>query len=462
MEMLQDRLNEIEEDSSWKRRWSKHPNKIEKYKKGRYAPIVGATTVRKDCPIYIAVLMSSADIDVATAIGLSKVISTIEETTDKYNPTAIRFATGISKRYLALDSELKNLFVEDTMIDKNEDRVEILRFNTDSRLYKNIYMESIEVVELLAKIDMKLIGYINPSEKFYVAVKSFKLMGIQSQITILKNLIEVSPSEGIAVKKNTKQEIANYGRQYNTMNEIYNLDRQWMIGENLFGLDMESAIQVILYELVSRVNLLEPSKKIELLITERFIQNKAEVREEVAELMDFRFDENTLNIPKAKMTITAIYQGMRWNKSMSVLTPYFNEAQQIMEQIMRYTYLEPKSDATKYARLRTNMRLDEEKMDCKVQNYYDKHKTGINKGKWKLSKKQRNQIRKSFTFFTWTWYERQIQDIMTKYVKNPITLHDGIYTQSRGEFTWLRKQLSRIESDILLQTEIPMKLGLES
>jgi len=454
-------LANVVNDRAWRRKWSKHPNKIERYQTGRFTPIAGATVVRRDTPAYITILSATAKVDVATAMKLASVVSTIEETEDKYNPKEIRYATGISKSYLALDEKLKRLFVETTKIDHAENRVEILTFNTSSTLYKSIHKNAIDMVERLAKADIRLVDYVKPTEKFYVAVKSFKLMGIQSQITILKNIIEVSPSEGICIKKNTKQEIANYGRQYNTMNEIYNLDRQYMIGENLFGLDMESAIQVILLKLVQDVNELQPELEIETDITENFIQNKKEVREDVARLMDYRIDEDTLNIAKAKTTITAIYQGLGIHKETLALEPYFKEARDIMEHIMRYTYLKPKEKYTKYAIHRTNTKLVEKKMECEVSDYYKKYKAGLKKGKWVLTEKQRQQIRKSFTFFVWTWHERQIQNIITSYVSNPITLHDGIYTQSRAEHLILIKQKKMIQREIYQQLGIHINLQTE-
>jgi hypothetical protein len=60
-------------------------------------------------------------------------------------------------------------------------------------------------------------------------------------------------------------------------------------------------------------------------------------------------------------------------------------------------------------------------------------------------------------FFYWSWFERELQNIICKHFKKPITLHDGVYTQDKAEFDSL--DIRALEQELYDAYPMGMKLS---
>ncbi len=235
---------------------------------------------------------------------------------------------------------------------------------------------------------------------------------------------------------NHKQEIGNYGRRYNTINEIARNDRKLI--SNLYGVDIATALQTIL---LADMKQLAPSEKLPL--TTRLTIEKNQIRKEALERMKFK------DISTAKMEITAIYQGRWYKPYYKPLKKLFDERDLIAETVIKQVLLNPKSARVKYATERTNQKLREK---FKEEEYSVEDYEGSKQG-------MKQQIRNSFLFYYWTFKEREIQNMLAREFKYPLTLHDAVYTQDIEEFK--RLNIQQVEDNIFQELQISIKLEVE-
>ena len=214
-----------------------------------------------------------------------------------------------------------------------------------------------------------------------------------------------------------KNEIAKCGRRYSTLDSIPRIDRNKI---ELYGYDMESALQNILHSSLSNV--------VDMSWTEHYIHNKLSVRLELVELFN-------LPIEDVKMEITAIYQGRYFNSKKYPIHQYLEDLFKEVVDIRAYLFenhwkkSQDELEVYKYARRRTK----------------DKYP----------NRASVRQLQVTFLFFCWTYFERKIQNIMCKYIPNPLPLHDAVYSQSNE-----LPPKDFLEAKILEETQIPMKLGV--
>lgn len=268
-------------------------------------------------------------------------------------------------------------------------------------------------------LDLFIIGIGGVNRQFYpyeidkcfiVEFDAFRNMRLGTKLFIVSHMLHVDSSSSMYVPINQKQEVGNYGRRYNNFNPIPRSDRALM--DNLYGVDMEQALQRIVWWLLK--------DEIELPFTEYYLKNKKDFRAKVASDMG-------ISIEEAKREITAIYQGQVYTKAHAPLKALYVEAQAIKEAL--YKRLDENSEPARYAKYR------------------------MKKQKFKiLNKKQ-----KSFMFFYWSWYERELQNIICRHFKKPITLHDGVYTQNKDEFDAL--DIEDLEREMNDAYDMGMKLS---
>ena len=250
----------------------------------------------------------------------------------------------------------------------------------------------------------------NPNKCFVVEFDAFMKMRFGTKLFIVSRMVHVTSSHSIFVPINPKQEVGNYGRRYNNFNPIPRNDRALM--DNIYGVDMEQALQRIVWWLLK--------DEIDLPMTRAYIDDKKGYRAYIAQSLDKTIDE-------AKTLITAIYQGDPYTKARKPMKPLYDEAKLI--KVTFFKRLDESSEPARYAKYRMKKKA---------------HKT--------IHKKQ-----KAFMFFYWSWYERELQNIICKRFNQPITLHDGVYTQNKDEFDAL--DVEDLEREMNDAYDMSMKLS---
>lgn len=412
----------IKEDNIYKRSISKKPNWIEVYRNGRFTPLKERRKKRKNEHHFIEMLIISYKLNIGNAILLDKAISNISEK----NSDGSRFASETGGSYAKLSTKLQEMFFEE-FIYKNNNGTKRIGYRVRNNKHIQNKVESY-LVELEG-INKQTAGYqVQKNKYLQVKIIDIQKMSLYGQIQILKNTVFVENFIAF-VKLNTKQDIGNYGRQYNTLNEIPRLDRELI--SNLYGVDMATAIQRIL---------LNDVKDKTLTYTKSLIENKTATRKEVQRLLKLK------TIQDAKQEITAIYQGRWYKNKYKPIKVIFDERDEIAKEIIKRRH--NNDTRTEYARTRTSTKLDEKFKDVMVcLEDYDY-----------LPKDNQQHIRNTFLYFYWTFVERQIQNLIAKQFKNPITLHDAVYTQEFGEFQTIDTQ--RIQQEIKEKLHIDIELDL--
>lgn len=419
--------NIILNDSAYKRSISKNSKQINKYRPNRFSPVSRTKRVKEHH--LIEMLVSKYNQNMDTALLLDKALASVTSKDDK---DGTRYAKNTGGSYASLPKDIQESFFKEYIYtdDKN---VKHIGYETldDSNIGLNatMYIAELECIDKPEKADN------NKEQYLQVYLGTYAKMSTYTQLHLLRNL-EYVEDYILYIKMQHKQEIGNHGRRYNILDEIPRIDRELIW--NLYGVDMESALQTIVYTKVKKI---EPT--IELPFTEYYIANKKQVRSDISQHMGWTID-------KTKREITAIYQGrgynpkrVEWHKE---LMHIFLERDKISETI--FTTSKGSTQVTKYAKRRTNEKiLKKFKLKDSLKNYEKQSTTD-----------QRN-IRNTYMFYYWTYFEREIQNIIVKEFKYPKTLHDAIYTQDENEFNKLN--IERLEKEIVTATEVPIKLGTE-
>ncbi len=331
--------------------------------------------------------------------------------------------TGINARYGVLTSNVKNIH-----------RVFKPLFTIVGPIY---YLADDE-----SEIGSKMVGYLDYIDgktldtgiKFYrkkslaVLKNDFASMSLRGKMIIMRNLHHYE--DGILyVHMKTRQSYGNYGRQQNVLAEMSRSDRKMI--SNLYGFDMESALQTILYRIFQ-------PRGYELPYTYKYIINKKSKRETMMRLTGLSMDG-------VKALITSVYQGLKWA----------GENHRFIKDIM--------TDAATLRQAIMDIELDdkEHKEALKYATHACKHSTKVKMTRLQYerstSKEKRLNYEKTFMFHFWTFYERQIQDVMSRYFSNPLPLHDAVYTQDKDEF----EDFDIVECEQCIYDETGIKIGLD-
>ena len=75
----------------------------------------------------------------------------------------------------------------------------------------------------------------------------------------------------------------------------------------------------------------------------------------------------------------------------------------------------------------------------------------------KYSEAKAFKFAKSYMFYLWTYFEGEARKIVESHLKQPISLHDAVYTQDKASFDQL--DVKAVEAEILQKIGIPLKLG---
>lgn len=414
----------ILKDSTYKRSNSKHPKYINKYQPNRFAPISKAKRVKEHH--IIELLTAKFDMDIATALILDKALSRVN---NKNEEDGTKYAENTGGSYAKLPKEMQESFFEEFIYTDDKDAKQIGYRVTDSSdmgLTTTMYLAELEVTDKPENIDK------NKDQYLQVHLGTYSKMSTYTQLHLLRNLAYIEHYT-LYIKMQHKQDIGNNGRRYNMMDEIPRTDR---ILIKLYGVDMESALQTIVYTKVKKID-----QSIDLPFTKYYIDNKKQVRDEVSRQLDWSID-------RTKREITAIYQGRVFNtkkEGHKELEHIFLESDKIRTTI--FTTIGDGTQETKYASRKTIEKiLEDYKIEDALKNYS------------KLNEKDQRNIRNTYMFYWWTYFEREIQNIIAKELKYPKTLHDAVYTQDEDNFNKL--DIKKLEEEILNKTDIPMKLGI--
>lgn len=417
----------ILDDSDYKRSNSKNPKYINKYRNDRFAPTEKVKRIREHH--LIELLVAKYNLNIKTSLLLDKALGNV---TEKNEEDGTRYAKDTSGSYSKLNETIQKQFFEEFIyVDETNKKCigyKVLNSNDISKTLNNYILE-LEYEDKPSNADNNVEQYLQ------IKAYDYSNMSVYSKLHILKNLDYVEKSV-LFVKMQHKQDIGNNGRRYNILNEIPRDDRKKI--SNLYGVDMESALQVIVY---TKVKELDPT--IELPFTKYYINNKKQIREEISQQLKWE-------IERTKKEITAIYQGRMFTKKKEEhqeLEKIFIERDLIRELIFQ-TQTDKESKATKYAKVRTK-----EKIESK-----DKIKDAFNNYS-KLNQIQQMNVRNTYMFFWWTYFEREAQNIIAKEFKYPKTLHDAVYTQREEEISGL--DIIALEDEIFKHTKIPIKLSLD-
>lgn len=336
---------------------------------------------------------------------LCRFLRTIKER-DGVDSNIHRYSKSTSS-YQKLNPGIKSLFRVETITTSKDTLVTAYFINCDLTYALDKFLN---VASLSLTDDTK--------DTFTITKSELLTMHTMSQI-ILLDRVHCIKGDQLYIKLYEKNEIAMCGRRYNTLNTIARVDRHKI---ELYGYDMESALQTILYSKFSNTLDLSWSKY--------YISNKRGVREDIANLFN-------LPIDTVKTEITAIYQGRWYNPEKYPMHQHVKVLFDEVEAIKTYLYSnywkksKDESEAYKYARKRT-------------------------KDKYPDTTSKRN-LKVTFLFFYWTYYERQIQDVMCKYISNSLPLHDAVYTQDSN-----LPSKEYLESQIKEETGISMRLGVDN
>lgn len=415
----------ILKDSTYKRSNSKNPKYINKYQPNRFAPISKAKRVKEHH--LIELLTAKYDMDIAIALILDKALSRVN---NKNEEDGTRYAESTGGSYAKLSKEMQELFFEEFTYTDNKDAKQIgyrVTDNSDMGLTTIMYLAELEVANKPENIDK------NKDQYLQVHLGTYSKMSNYTQLHLLRNLAYIEHYT-LYIKMQHKQDIGNNGRRGNIIDEIARADR---ILIELYGVDMESALQTIVYTEVKKID-----QSIDLPFTKHYIDNKKQVRDEVSRQLDWSTD-------RTKREITAIYQGRVYNtkkEGHKELEHIFLERDKISATI--FTTVGDGTQATKYASRRAPEKLLKKYGIENALKNYDK-----------LITREQSNVRNTYMFFWWTYFEREIQNIITKELKYPKTLHDAVYTQDEDNFNKL--DIKKLEEKILNKTNIPMKLSIE-
>jgi len=416
-------------DGNYKRSLSKHPKWINIYRNNRFAPINKVKRVKEHH--LIEMLIAKYKLDMNTALLLDKSLARV---TNKDEDDGIRYAKDTGGSYAKLSEDVQRAFFEEYTYIDNKDVKQIGYITSDDSdigLTATTYIAQLECKDKPEKADK------NKEQYLQVYLGAYSKMSNYIKLHLLRNLVYVEHYI-LYVKMQHKQEIGNHGRRYNILDEIPRIDRDMMF--NLYGVDMESALQTILY---TKVKSIEPT--IEIPFTEYYIANKKQVRKDISQQMGWTTD-------RAKTEITAIYQGRRYNSKKyenrwhKELEYIFLERDRIREVI--FTTSKDNTQVTKYATKRTNEKIKE---DYNINDAIKKYNT--------LKAYDKANIKNTYMFYYWTYFEREIQNIIAKEFKYPKRLHDAVYTQDKDDFDKLH--IESLEKEILSTTGTPIKLSID-
>ncbi len=306
-------------------------------------------------------------------------------------------------------------------------------------------------------------GYIDKAQKILprykplmtIESKDFLAMSTISRLRILSQVVNVKRHK-LNVSLNIQRDIGNLGREYHLLTNLARTDRN--IITNLDGYDFESALQTIVLAILKSVN-----STISLNVTDHFVKNKVEVREYVVKKLGVKMDI-------AKKIITAAYQGgglkgiskivgfrlaKEQNKDMEGL---YAETKMIIEELLKISsnaFVVPPSTlgthfhaARWYASNRTSIKW--KLTDDFTLEFYDKYVK-------KFGEVEAYKFAKSYMFYLWTYFEGEARKIVEGHLKQPISLHDAVYTQDKSSFDSLN--VSKIEAEIYTKIGIKLKLG---
>jgi len=290
-----------------------------------------------------------------------------------------------------------------------------------------------------------------------ISVRDLMKMSTVSQLRILSHTVNVKRMV-LNVALNIQKDIGNLGREYHLLTSIPRVDRAKI--SNLYGYDFESALQVIVLAILKEVK-----PNLALPITSHFVKNKKEVRQHVVD---------TLAVPMdiAKKVITASYQGgglkgvpnligikkLSENQKFGMEKLYIETKLVINEllEISSFSFKAPDSVLGKhfkaarwYASKRTVKKYELLHDDFTLELYEKFIK--------KYGTKKAFNFAKSYMFYLWTYFEGEARKILSSHLKQPITLHDAVYTQDKGSFDQVL--LDSIEKEIFNKIGIPLKLA---
>ena len=296
-----------------------------------------------------------------------------------------------------------------------------------------------------------------PRYKNQMKIKSsdFLLMSPVSRLRILAQTVTIKRNE-LNVSLNIKKEIGNLGREYHLLTNIPRDDRGKI--SNLYGYDFESALQTIVFAILNEVN---PS--LNLSVTKYFVENKVAVRQHVVDALG-------VDMEKTKKIITAAYQGGSLGRISEIIgyklntdqkeamKGLYDETKPIMEELLKVSsksFVAPNTTlgshftaARWYASKRTSTKR-EIPVDFTLE-YYQVYlkKYGANKA---------SKFAKSYMFYLWTYFEGEARKVVQGHLRQPISLHDAVYTQDKSSFDSLN--ISKVENEIYTKIGIKLKLG---
>ena len=280
-------------------------------------------------------------------------------------------------------------------------------------------------------------------------------MSVTSRLKLLGNTVNITRKVA-NVALNIKKDIGNLGREYHIIANTPRPDRAKI--SNFYGYDFESALQVIVLQILQEINPQFPVN-----ITSHFVKNKVAVRQYVIDTLG-------VSMEMAKKIITAAYQGGGLNSiaqmighGLSVeerqgMEDLYLETKQIILELLKVsssTFVAPNSvlgshfSAAKwYASYRTTAKY--ELVNPFDYKYYEDYAT-------KYTKAKAFKFAKSYMFYLWTYFEGEARKIVESHLKQPISLHDAVYTQDKASFDQL--DVKAVEVEILQKIGIPLKLG---
>lgn len=288
-----------------------------------------------------------------------------------------------------------------------------------------------------------------------IPVSEFLSMSATSRLSILSRTVNIKRNI-LNVALNIKQDIGNLGREYHLLANVPRPDRAKI--SNLYGYDFESALQVIVLAIMKEVN-----TQVSISITENFVKNKAEVRQYVVDILD-------VNMDLAKKIITAAYQGGGIRSIPQMIGSALNKNQ---IEGMKDLYVETKQIILELLKISSSSFTNSDTVLGKhfiAARWYASKRTSI---KWELVadfnyeyyleyEKKYNKVKafkfaKSYMFYLWTYFEGEARKILATHLKQPISLHDAVYTQDKDSFD--KMVVKDVEDEILQKIGIPLRLG---
>lgn len=289
-----------------------------------------------------------------------------------------------------------------------------------------------------------------------ISVGDFLKMSTVSQLRILSHTVNVK-RKILTVALNVQKDYGNLGREYHLLTSIPRTDRGNI--SNLYGYDFESALQVIVLGILKEVK-----PHIDLPITTHFVNNKKAVRQHVVDTLGVSMDI-------AKKVITAAYQGgglsgipnligvdKLTNDQKFGMEGLYSETKLVISTLLEISstsFLAPDTILGKhfkaarwYASKRT-LKKYELLHDDFTFELYDKFLK-------RYGKRKAFQFAKSYMFYLWTYFEGEARKILASHLKQPITLHDAVYTQDKNSFDQV--SIKCIEDEIFSKIGIPLKL----